>query len=76
MEGRLLRFVAPRRVELTDVVVGPLGEGELLVRTQWSGISGGTELLAKIMPELQLLDVQTFLVNHTADSLQPETCGK
>src|SRR5947208_14005959 len=46
MEGRLLRFVAPRRVELTDVVVGPLGEGELLVRTQWSGISGGTELLA------------------------------
>jgi len=38
--------------------------------------AGGTELLTKIMPEVQLLDVQTFLVNHAADSLQPETCGK
>jgi len=26
--------------------------------------------------EQQLLDVQTYLVNHAADSLQPETCGK
>ena len=38
--------------------------------------AGGTELLNKVMPEIQLLDVQTFLVNHAADSLQPETCGK
>ncbi len=36
----------------------------------------GSEPLTKIMPEVQLLDVQTFLVNHAADSLQPETCGK
>ena len=38
--------------------------------------AGGAEPLTKIMPDGQLLDVQTFLVNHAADSLQPETCGK
>ncbi len=34
------------------------------------------EPLTKIMPDEQLRDVQTFLVNHAVDSLQPETCGK
>ena len=38
--------------------------------------SGGAEALAKILPADQLRDVETFLVNHAADSLQPETCGK
>jgi len=38
--------------------------------------AGGTEPLTKVMPDAQILDVQTFLVNHAADSLQPETCGK
>jgi len=38
--------------------------------------AGGAEPLARVMPDAQLLDVQTFLVNHAADSLQPETCGK
>src|SRR5437660_3926062 len=38
--------------------------------------AGGTEPLSKVMTDIQLLDVQTFLVNHAADSLQPETCGK
>jgi mono/diheme cytochrome c family protein len=38
--------------------------------------AGGIEALTRIMPDAQLLDVQTFLVNHAADSLQPETCGK
>ena|SRR5215467_6551998 len=38
--------------------------------------AGGVEPLTKVMPDTQLLDVQTFLVNHAADSLQPETCGK
>ena len=46
MEGRALRFVAPRRVEIQSVQVHPPGPEELLVRTRWSGISGGTELLA------------------------------
>ena len=46
MEGRALRFVAPRRVELEAVDVRAPIDGELLVRTHWSGISGGTELLA------------------------------
>ncbi len=38
--------------------------------------SGGAEVLTKVMPADQLRDVETFLVNHAADSLQPETCGK
>src|SRR5438067_4658022 len=36
---------------------------------------GGVEPLTKVMPAAQILDVQTILVNHAADSLQPETCG-
>jgi 2-desacetyl-2-hydroxyethyl bacteriochlorophyllide A dehydrogenase len=46
VEGRALRFVAPRRVEIQRVEVHPPAAEELLVRTRWSGISGGTELLA------------------------------
>jgi len=38
--------------------------------------AGATEPLSKIMTPEQLLDVQTYLVNHAADSPQPETCGK
>ncbi len=36
----------------------------------------GKEPLEKVMSSEQLADVQTFVVNHAADSLQPETCGK
>ena len=36
----------------------------------------GKEPLTQYVPEDQLRDVQTFLTNHAADSLQPETCGK
>jgi 2-desacetyl-2-hydroxyethyl bacteriochlorophyllide A dehydrogenase len=46
MEGHALRFVAPGRVEIQRVEVRPPEVGEILVRTRWSGISGGTELLA------------------------------
>jgi 2-desacetyl-2-hydroxyethyl bacteriochlorophyllide A dehydrogenase len=46
MNGRVLRFVAPRRVETHLVDVRAPRDGELLMRTHWSGISGGTELLA------------------------------
>lgn len=42
----MLRFVAPRRVEIHPVEVRPPEVGEVLVRTRWSGISGGSELLA------------------------------
>lgn len=38
--------------------------------------AGGSEILTKFMTGDQLRDVETFLVNHAADSLQPETCGK
>jgi 2-desacetyl-2-hydroxyethyl bacteriochlorophyllide A dehydrogenase len=57
LRARALQFVAPRRVELQDVALPDLGPGELLVRTEYSGISGGTEMLAyrgEIDPELAL----------------------
>ena len=38
--------------------------------------AGGTEPLTKFLEDTKLLDVQTFLINHAADSPQPETCGK
>jgi 2-desacetyl-2-hydroxyethyl bacteriochlorophyllide A dehydrogenase len=40
-----LLFVGPRRVALAPVELPDLGPGRLLVRTGWSGISTGTELL-------------------------------
>ena len=55
--GRVVRFVAPRRVVLEEVRLPELADGELLVRTRYSGISGGTEMLAyrgEIDPRLAL----------------------
>jgi 2-desacetyl-2-hydroxyethyl bacteriochlorophyllide A dehydrogenase len=46
MRGRAVRFVRPRTVELVEVDVPEPRAGELLVRTRYSGISGGTEMLA------------------------------
>ena len=36
----------------------------------------GREPLTKYLPADQLLDASAFLINHGADSPQPETCGK
>ncbi len=36
----------------------------------------GKEPLSKYLPADQLLDASAFLINHAADSPQPETCGK
>jgi mono/diheme cytochrome c family protein len=36
----------------------------------------GKEPLTRYLPVDQLLDASTFLVQHAADSPQPETCGK
>jgi 2-desacetyl-2-hydroxyethyl bacteriochlorophyllide A dehydrogenase len=44
--AKALWFVAPRSVELRDCDLPELGPGQALVRTQYSGISPGTELLA------------------------------
>jgi 2-desacetyl-2-hydroxyethyl bacteriochlorophyllide A dehydrogenase len=44
--ARVLRFVAPYRVALDEVGVPEPGRGELVVRTELSGISAGTEMLA------------------------------
>lgn len=60
------------------------GEVTPLTKTQaqWRGYflkgkhAASAEPLTKVVPDAQLLDIQTFLVNHAADSLQPETCGK
>jgi 2-desacetyl-2-hydroxyethyl bacteriochlorophyllide A dehydrogenase len=57
MQARAVHFVAPRRVELREVEVPEVSEGHLLVATEWSGISSGTELLAyrgEIDPDLPL----------------------
>jgi hypothetical protein len=36
----------------------------------------GKNPLTSIMPEEKLRGVEKFLVSHSADSLQPETCGE
>jgi 2-desacetyl-2-hydroxyethyl bacteriochlorophyllide A dehydrogenase len=45
-QAREVRFVAPYLVELADVAVPEPGPGDVLVRAEFSGISGGTEMLA------------------------------
>jgi 2-desacetyl-2-hydroxyethyl bacteriochlorophyllide A dehydrogenase len=55
--ARALTFVAPRRVEIDDSPLSRPANGDLLVRTLWSGISSGTEMLAyrgEIDPALPL----------------------
>ena len=44
--ARGLWFVGPRCVEIRDVDLPPLGDDQVLVRTTFSGISAGTEMLA------------------------------
>ena len=44
--ARVVRFVAPYRVELSEVAVPEPEPGDVVVRAEFSGISGGTELLA------------------------------
>jgi 2-desacetyl-2-hydroxyethyl bacteriochlorophyllide A dehydrogenase len=39
-------FEAPRRVVIAPVDPGSPGDGDIVVRTLWSGISAGTEMLA------------------------------
>lgn len=52
-----VQFTAPRTVELTQIQLRPIVEGQALVRVLYSGISGGTETLAyrgEIDPSLPL----------------------
>jgi len=58
--------------------VSPLTKTQAQWRTyfQKGKHSNGSEPLTKFMDDAKLLDVQTFLINHAADSPQPETCGK
>jgi 2-desacetyl-2-hydroxyethyl bacteriochlorophyllide A dehydrogenase len=44
--ARAVRFVAPCSVDLADVDVPEPTVGEVLIRAEFSGISGGTEMLA------------------------------
>jgi 2-desacetyl-2-hydroxyethyl bacteriochlorophyllide A dehydrogenase len=46
MDARAVRFTAPRRVEVVPVELRSPGPGDLVIRTRYSGISAGTELLA------------------------------
>ena len=57
MQARAVTFIAPQEVELREREVPEPHEGQLLVRTLYSGISAGTELLAyrgDIDPQLPL----------------------
>lgn len=45
-QARAVRFVAPYRVDLAEVAVPQPTKGDVLVRAEFSGISGGTEMLA------------------------------
>ena len=45
-KARAVRFVAPYRVDLAEVAVPQPRDGDVLVRAEFSGISGGTEMLA------------------------------
>jgi hypothetical protein len=58
--------------------IAPLSKSQAQWRSylQKGKHGNGSELLTKFMDETKLLDVQTFLINHAADSPQPETCGK
>ena len=47
--------------------------GTYFTKGKHNGEVGGLE---KVMPADQLRDVRTYLLNHAADSPQPETCGK
>jgi 2-desacetyl-2-hydroxyethyl bacteriochlorophyllide A dehydrogenase len=44
--GQSLWFVGPRSVEVNTEALPPLEAGDVLIRTSFSGISGGTEMLA------------------------------
>jgi 2-desacetyl-2-hydroxyethyl bacteriochlorophyllide A dehydrogenase len=46
MKARAVEFAAPRRVRLVEVDVPEPEPGQVVVRTERSGISGGTEMLA------------------------------
>src|SRR5687767_419645 len=57
MNGQAVTFVGPRRVQLANVDVPEPASGEVLIRTLFSGVSAGTELLAYrglIDPDLPL----------------------
>jgi 2-desacetyl-2-hydroxyethyl bacteriochlorophyllide A dehydrogenase len=57
VKARAVHFVAPGRVEVREVDLPDLSEGCVVVATEWSGISGGTELLAyrgEVDPDLPL----------------------
>lgn len=58
MLTRTVRFTAPRRVEVIFVdVADPVSSADLIVRSVYSGISGGTEMLAyrgELDPNTQL----------------------
>jgi 2-desacetyl-2-hydroxyethyl bacteriochlorophyllide A dehydrogenase len=60
VKARALHFVGRRLVELREVELPEPSEGRVLVATEWSGISGGTELLAyrgEVDPQLPLDEV-------------------
>ena len=57
--------------------VSPLTKTQAQWRTYFQKANTGRRRAPhEFMDDTKLLDVQTFLINHAADSPQPETCGK
>jgi 2-desacetyl-2-hydroxyethyl bacteriochlorophyllide A dehydrogenase len=57
VKARAVHFVAPRQVELREVELPEVSGHRVLVATEFSGISGGTEMLAyrgEVDPDLPL----------------------
>jgi len=46
----VVRFAAPGKVELVEEDLPPLADGQVRVKTAYSGISAGTELTAYRAP--------------------------
>jgi 2-desacetyl-2-hydroxyethyl bacteriochlorophyllide A dehydrogenase len=64
MNGRAVVFVGPRHVRIQEVDLQEPREGQVVVRTELTGISGGTEMLAyrgEIDPALPLDETLTSL---------------
>ncbi|MGC7101558.1 zinc-binding dehydrogenase [Amycolatopsis lurida] len=77
---RVVQFTGPRQVELAEFAPEPLGDGQVRVRTRFSGISAGTELTAyrgtnPYLTRTWNADLRLFTENTQAPGLQYPVVG-
>ena len=53
----------------------PMSKTQAQWETFFTAGKHGEQDMTDVMEEEKLIHVQTFLINHAADSSQPETCG-